>query len=60
MANKFVYVVVIHQTRVTFPCGIVSDLSEDNKNVKYILDSSLSTTIQNVGVTHSKQNKFWY
>lgn len=44
MANKFVYVAVIHQTRVTFPCGIVSDLSAN-------ID---------VGVTHSKQNKFWY
>lgn len=39
MANKFVYVAVIHQTRVTFPCGIVSDLSEDNrmKLIDYIL-----------------------
>lgn len=39
MANKFVYVSVIHQTRVTFPCGIVSDLSEDNrmKLIDYIL-----------------------
>ena len=39
MANKFVYVAVIHQKRVTFPCGIVSDLSEDNrmKLIDYIL-----------------------
>lgn len=39
MANKFVYVAVIHQTRVTFPCGIVSDMSDENraKLVEYIL-----------------------
>lgn len=39
MENKFVYVAVIHQTRVTFPCGIVSDMSDENraKLVEYIL-----------------------
>lgn len=39
MANKVVYVAVIHQTRVTFPCGIVSDMSDENraKLVEYIL-----------------------
>lgn len=39
MANKIVYVAVIHRTRVTFPCGIVSDMSDENraKLVEYIL-----------------------
>lgn len=39
MANKFVYVAVIYQTRVTIPCGIVSDLSDENraKLIAYIL-----------------------
>lgn len=39
MANKFVYVAVIHQTRVTFPCGIVSDMSDESraKLMSYIL-----------------------
>lgn len=39
MANKIVYVAVIHQTHVTFPCGIVSDMSDENraKLVEYIL-----------------------
>lgn len=37
--NKIVYVAVIHRTRVTFPCGIVSDMSDENraKLVEYIL-----------------------
>lgn len=37
--NKTVYVAIIHQTRVTFPCGIVSDLSDENraKLMAYIL-----------------------
>lgn len=39
MANKIVYVAVIHKTHVTFPCGIVSDVSDENraKLVEYIL-----------------------
>lgn len=37
--NKIVYVAVVHKTRVTFPCGIVSDMSDENraKLVEYIL-----------------------
>ena len=31
MMNKIVYVAVIHRTRVTFPCGIVSDMSDSNR-----------------------------
>lgn len=39
MKNKIVYVAVVHRTRVTFPCGIVSDLSDENraKFMAYIL-----------------------
>lgn len=39
MKNKVVYVIVIHKIRVTFPCGIVSDMSDENraKLVEYIL-----------------------
>lgn len=37
--NKIAYVAIIHQTRVTFACGIVSDMSDENraKLVKHIL-----------------------
>lgn len=39
MKNKVVYVIVIHKIRVTFPCGIMSDMSDENraKLVEYIL-----------------------
>ena len=39
MKNKIVYAIVIHKIRVTFPCGIVSDMSDENraKLVEYIL-----------------------
>lgn len=37
--NKFVYVAVIHKHYATFPCGIVSDVNDENraKLVEYIL-----------------------
>lgn len=40
--NKTVYVAVIHQTRVTFPCGIVSDIDDEHraKLAEYILHNT--------------------
>lgn len=39
MKNNIVYIAIIHKIRVTFPCGIVSDMSDKNraKLVEYIL-----------------------
>lgn len=39
MKNNIVYIAVIHQARIAFPCGIVSDMSDKNKAklVEYIL-----------------------
>lgn len=39
MANKIVYVAVIHKHYATFPCGIVYDIDDEHraKLVEYIL-----------------------
>ena len=39
MANKIVYVAVIHKHYVTFPCGIVYDIDDEHRSklIEYIL-----------------------
>ena len=31
MKNNIVYIAIIHKIRVTFPCGVVSDMSDENR-----------------------------
>nr|DAP67290.1 MAG TPA: hypothetical protein [Crassvirales sp.] len=38
MKNEVVYVMIIHQARIAFPCGTVSDMSDEHRTklVEYI------------------------
>ena len=38
MKNKVVYAIVIHNARIAFPCGTVSDMSDENRTklIEYI------------------------
>lgn len=39
MKNEVVYAMVIHKARIAYPCGIVSNMSDENRTklVEYIL-----------------------